>query len=100
MDKVLLNRCRSWMLKAENLAIVRECRRLVQAEFGVTLHIHDEALLPKICGFSARSKDRKLQRLILPIERLLMYGHIAKEFAEMDLSELPLPAQASTRLVH
>jgi len=100
MDKLLLSRCRSWMLKAENLAIVRECRRLVQAEFGITLHIHDETLLQKLCGFGARSKDRKLQRLILPIERLLMYGHVAKEFTDMDLSEMPLPAQTSSRLVH
>jgi hypothetical protein len=94
MDKMLLNRCRSWMLRAENLAVVRECRRLVQREFGVTLHIHDEALLEKICGFGARSKDRKLQRLILPIERLMMYGLIGREFTDMDLSAIPTPVKS------
>jgi hypothetical protein len=95
MDKLLLNRCRSWMLRAENLAVIRECRRLVQQEFGVTLHIHDDELLEKICAYGARSRERKLQRLALPIERLLLYGLVSDEFPDIDLSQLPLPAKSA-----
>jgi hypothetical protein len=90
MDRSLLNRCRTWMLKADNLAIVRQCRRQIQQEFGVTLHIHAENMLEEICAYSVRSKNRELQRLAHPIERLLMYGHVATEFNEVDLSQIPL----------
>jgi hypothetical protein len=89
MDKALLNRCRNWTLRAENLAVVRECRRLVQQEFGITLHINDERMLEKICEFAARSNDRNLRRSALPVERLLMYGHLSGEFDEMPLSGIP-----------
>lgn len=92
MDQSLLNRCRTWMLKAENLAVVRECRRHIQKEFGVTLHIHDREMLQKICKFSEGSKNRELRRQAHSIERLLMYGHVAYEFKEMDLSQIPVQA--------
>jgi len=99
MDKVLLNRCRNWMLRAENLSIVRECRRLVQKEFGVTLHINDERMLEKICEFAARSQERSLQRVALPIERLLMYGHLSGEFDDMSLSGVLTTSRPSARAV-
>lgn len=81
------------MLRAENLAVVRECRRLVQQEFGVTLHINDERMLEKICEFAARSRDGNLRRAALPVERLLMYGHLSGEFDGMSLSGLPTRMQ-------
>ncbi|MDX1755129.1 MAG: hypothetical protein R3175_03630 [Marinobacter sp.] len=53
---------RSWLLDPSRLKLVHQCRRLIHTEFGVKLHLTDDALTEKLADFAGRSRSSQLQR--------------------------------------
>lgn len=82
---------KTWLLQVENLALVRECRRRINDEFGVKLQLSADDLLDRIQGFADRSHDRVLQRLARPIALMLKNGEDQSSHP-MDLSNIPVVA--------
>lgn len=62
-----LRRDKAWLLKPENLALVRHSRRCIQAEFDVKLRFDADDLLPDIQDYAGRSKNPALRHLALLI---------------------------------
>lgn len=54
---------KSWLLDHRIIPQINHCRRLIQAEFGVRLHLTDENLTQRLAEFTARSRSGKLQTL-------------------------------------
>ncbi len=82
---------KTWLLQVENLALVRECRRRINDEFGVKLQLSADDLLDRIQGYADRSNDRVLQRLARPIGQMLKHGDDGVG-ARIDLSNIPVVA--------
>lgn len=53
----------NWLLNPELLKLVRECRRQVQSEFGVKLHLTETRLPEKLAHFSGQSRSKHLPRI-------------------------------------
>lgn len=53
---------KSWLLRLENLALVRRCRRHILAEFGIALRLGDDDLLERIQAYGGRSANPVLRR--------------------------------------
>lgn len=81
---------KTWLLQVENLALVRECRRRINDEFGVKLQLSSDDLLDRIQGYADRSNDRVLQRLARPIALMLQHGDDLSR--NIDLSNIPIVA--------
>jgi hypothetical protein len=82
---------KTWLLQVENLALVRECRRRINDEFGVKLQLSSDDLLDRIQGYADRSNDRVLQRLARPIAMMLKNGE-EQSGKSIDLSNIPVVA--------
>lgn len=82
---------KTWLLQVENLALVRECRRRINDEFGVRLQLSSDDLLDRIQGYADRSNDRVLQRLARPIALMLKNGEMSSN-KSIDLSNIPVVA--------
>lgn len=82
---------KTWLLRVDNLQLVRECRRRISDEFGVRLQLSDDDLLDRIQGYADRSHDRVLQRLAQPIAQMLAHGDLQKA-QKLDLSNIPVVA--------
>lgn len=87
---------KNWLLRAENLNVVRQCRKCIMSEFGVVLHLDADNLLPRIEHYAALSSNPTLRRLVRPIVRLL-HGS-GDDIASFELAHIPVVAPAkSTR---
>lgn len=84
-----LQRNRRWLLKPENLAQVRQCRRLIQREFGITLHLDDDGVLAAIRDYGSVSSNLELRRLARPIARFLA-GHGRGDEPALELAHIPV----------
>ncbi len=82
---------KTWLLQVENLALVRECRRRINDEFGVKLQLSSDDLLDRIQSYADRSNDRVLQRLARPIALMLKNGEDPTSHS-IDLSNIPVVA--------
>lgn len=52
----------NWLFDPQVLKLVRECRRLVRSEFGVTLHLTETHLAEQLADFSGQSRSMHLPR--------------------------------------
>ncbi|PAV25930.1 hypothetical protein CF392_08480 [Tamilnaduibacter salinus] len=59
---------RTWLMDHSLLRLVHQCRRLIQSEFGVKLHLTDDDLEHRLAQYARQSRSRQLQQLW---ERLL-----------------------------
>lgn len=82
---------KTWLLEVDNLALVRECRRRISAEFGVKLKLSSDDLLDRIQGYADRSDDPVLRRLAQPIALMLDSSELQPR-RDIDLSNIPVVA--------
>lgn len=71
-DNDTLRRNRAWLLRIENLALVRRCRMLIRDEFGVTLHLDAPDLLEQVQRYASLSKVGELRQVAAPLTRELV----------------------------
>ncbi|KMQ73411.1 hypothetical protein [Marinobacter subterrani] len=53
---------RSWLLDPSVLKLVHQCRRLIQTEFGVKLHLTEERLAQQLADYARKSRSSHLAR--------------------------------------
>lgn len=53
---------RGWLLDPSLLKLVHQCRRLIQSEFGVKLHLTEEHLEQKLANYAGQSRSEQLSR--------------------------------------
>ncbi len=51
---------RSWLFDPALLKLVHQCRRLIQSEFGVKLHLNEPDLEEKLAEYAAKTRSRHL----------------------------------------
>jgi hypothetical protein len=89
MTNISVQRNKMWLLKVENLTVVRECRRHIQKEFGVKLHLDADDLLESIQDYAGRSTDPTLRRLSRPIAHMLR-GDFKNDSDQFGLAHIPV----------
>ena len=80
---------KTWLLKTENLSVVRACRRQIEEEFGVTLHLNSEDLVEQIQEYAYISADPGLRQLAQAIEDGLTHAS-AEHLPLTDLGNIPV----------
>lgn len=53
---------RSWLLNPGLLKLVHQCRRLIQSEFGVKLHLTEEHLEQQLADYARKTRSTHLIR--------------------------------------
>ncbi|SFR82875.1 hypothetical protein SAMN05216203_3346 [Marinobacter daqiaonensis] len=53
---------RSWLFDPKLLKLVHQCRRLIQSEFGVRLHLTEEHLEQRLASYAEQSRSEHLSR--------------------------------------
>ena len=53
---------RSWLLNPALLKLVHQCRRLIQSEFGVKLHLTEDRLEHRLAEFASKTRSSHLAR--------------------------------------
>lgn len=53
---------RSWLLDPSRLKLVHQCRRLIQTEFGIKLHLTDTQLTDQLASYADRSRSNQLRQ--------------------------------------
>lgn len=54
---------RSWLFDPARLKLVHQCRRLIQTEFGVRLHLTEEHLEQRLAEYARKSRSSGLNRI-------------------------------------
>lgn len=69
-----------WLLKQDNMALINQCRKYIQMEFGTRLLFSQTDLIERIREYSRHSQNRKLTELVQDLEnRLSMHQHQAND---------------------
>jgi len=53
---------RSWLLNPGLLKLVHQCRRLIQSEFGVKLHLTEDKLEYRLAEYASKTRSSHLMR--------------------------------------
>lgn len=53
---------RSWLMNPGLLKLVHQCRRLIQSEFGVKLHLTEEHLEQQLADYASKTRSTHLIR--------------------------------------
>lgn len=53
---------RTWLFTPSTMKKVQQCRRLIQMEFGVKLHLTEDALVEQLNSYAGRSRSDSLKR--------------------------------------
>lgn len=53
---------RSWIMNPGLLKLVHQCRRLIQSEFGVKLHLTEEHLEQQLADYASKTRSTHLIR--------------------------------------
>ncbi|MFL1407642.1 hypothetical protein ACJO2E_20025 [Marinobacter sp. M1N3S26] len=53
---------RNWLFNPSTMKKIQQCRRLIQMEFGVKLHLTEESLVEQLASFAGRSRSDALTR--------------------------------------
>jgi hypothetical protein len=53
---------RSWLLNPGLLKLVHQCRRLIQSEFGVKLHLTEDRLEYRLAEYASKTRSSHLMR--------------------------------------
>lgn len=69
---------KDWLLNATNLAVVRQCRRCIQDEFGVKLMLTQDDVLRQIQTYAEKSSNPHLRRLARPVISMLVQEGVLK----------------------
>lgn len=69
---------KDWLLNAANLAVVRQCRRCIQDEFGVKLALTQDDILRQIQSYAEKSANPHLRRLARPVIAMLIQEGVLK----------------------
>lgn len=51
---------RSWLFEPELLRLVHQCRRLIQSEFGIKLHLNQDDLEQQLANYAGKTRSRHL----------------------------------------
>jgi hypothetical protein len=76
----------AWLLRYDILRQVNQCRRLIQAEFGVKLHLDEPRLRLLLADYAGRSRTRSLQRCYAEMRLLLI---------DLEGPDLPAPVEVA-----
>lgn len=67
-----------WLLKQDNMALINQCRKYIQMEFGTRLLFSQADLIERIREYSRHSQNHKLTELVQDLEtRLSTHQHQA-----------------------
>ncbi|WP_328188759.1 hypothetical protein [Marinobacter sp. OP 3.4] len=53
---------RNWLFNPSTMKKIQQCRRLIQMEFGVKLHLTEASLVEQLASFADRSRSDALTR--------------------------------------
>ncbi|MFC4260752.1 hypothetical protein ACFOZ5_17180 [Marinobacter lacisalsi] len=53
---------RNWLFNPAIMKKVQQCRRLIQMEFGVKVHLTEEALVEQLASYAGKSRSDTLSR--------------------------------------
>lgn len=62
----------NWLMQYRLLRLVNQCRRLIQSEFGVKLHLTDNDLRERLAELAGRSRAQSLQRVYAELRLALI----------------------------
>lgn len=62
----------NWLMQYRLLRLVNQCRRLIQSEFGVRLHLTDADLRERLSEFAGRTRTQSLQRVYAELRLALI----------------------------
>jgi len=51
---------RTWLFEPELLRLVHQCRRLIQSEFGIKLHLNQDDLEEQLADYAEKTRSRHL----------------------------------------
>lgn len=51
---------RNWLFDPSLLKLMHQCRRLIQSEFGVKLHLNDESLEKHLAEYASKTRSKHL----------------------------------------
>ena len=51
---------RNWLFDPSLLKLVHQCRRLIQSEFGVKLHLNEADLAQNLANYAGKSRSKNL----------------------------------------
>jgi hypothetical protein len=88
-DREELQRRRAWLLRVENLALVRRCRGLIRDEFGVTLRLNAPDLLEQVQRYASLSRRSELRQVAAPLTREMVRSSFERDEGA-DLAHIPL----------
>lgn len=60
-----------WLLKQDNMALINQCRKYIQMEFGTRLLFSQADLIERIREYSRHSQNHKLTELVQDLENRL-----------------------------
>lgn len=88
----------AWLLNLINLGLVRECRGLIAAEFGVSISFTDPRLIERMQQYIAASKNLSLGKKARLLEELKMqvYNGTVQQF---DLTNMPIVRRDAVRSI-
>lgn len=95
-DREALQRKRAWLLRIENLTLVRRCRSLIRDEFGITLHLDAPDLLEQIQRYASLSRRSELRQVAAPLTRELVRSSFERDDG-FELAHIP-PVRSSRPL--
>ncbi|GGY83852.1 hypothetical protein [Marinobacter zhanjiangensis] len=53
---------RNWLFNPSTMKKVQQCRRLIQMEFGVKVHLNEESLVEQLESYAGKSRSDTLNR--------------------------------------
>ncbi|WP_111656116.1 hypothetical protein [Isoalcanivorax indicus] len=62
----------NWLMQYRLLRLVNQCRRLIQSEFGVKLHLTDTDLRERLAEHAGRTRSQSLQRVYAELRLALI----------------------------
>jgi hypothetical protein len=51
---------RNWLFDPSHLKLVQQCRRLIQSEFGVKLHLNEDHLAEHLAEYAGKTRSKHL----------------------------------------
>lgn len=76
---------RSWLLNPSLLKLVHQCRRLIQSEFGVKLHLTEDHLERRLAEYAGKTRSSHLVKT---------WEALKPQIPNLEL-EMPKPEEAS-----
>lgn len=62
---------RSWLFNPSTMKQVHQCRRLIQSEFGVKVHLTDKDLVEQLANYAGKSRSDGLARIWTELKTII-----------------------------